>query len=376
MSVNAYVGLPGSGKSYGVVENVILPALSKGRHLYTNIPLNMDTLGADFDIELVNQLTNEQIKDSGPEFWLSMPGGAVIVFDEVWRIWPAGMKANDIPNFQKEFLAEHRHKVGRDGLTQEVVLVVQDLSQISAYVRALVDTTYVAVKLDKVGAKSSYRIDVYAGSQKGPKYPKNVVSSFFGKYKPDVYKYYKSHTKSETGLPGMERVIDGRATVWNRPYIKYGFPVAVILLIYGVGSLLKFFNGGMDHKPDGSVQHGQVVKHAPSPSPVLVQAAPSSASVSLKVYSKFWRVVGFSGFDGHWVYHLQHAVKGRRRLSSGLCSGGEFGEPVCEVDGELVTSWTGIPSPRLVDSVPGLGGGVGAAFGGSRSASLDRISSR
>ena len=38
MSIVGYSGLPGSGKSYGVVENVVIPALEAGRHIITNIP--------------------------------------------------------------------------------------------------------------------------------------------------------------------------------------------------------------------------------------------------------------------------------------------------------------------------------------------------
>ena len=38
--ITAYVGLPGSGKSYGVCEQVILPALAKGRPVFTNIPFD------------------------------------------------------------------------------------------------------------------------------------------------------------------------------------------------------------------------------------------------------------------------------------------------------------------------------------------------
>ncbi|EEQ1743507.1 zonular occludens toxin, partial [Escherichia coli] len=37
MSIFAYVGVPGSGKSYEVVSNVIVPAICEGRRVVTNI---------------------------------------------------------------------------------------------------------------------------------------------------------------------------------------------------------------------------------------------------------------------------------------------------------------------------------------------------
>lgn len=37
MAISAYVGVPGSGKSYEVVSNVIIPAFMKGRRIVTNL---------------------------------------------------------------------------------------------------------------------------------------------------------------------------------------------------------------------------------------------------------------------------------------------------------------------------------------------------
>lgn len=37
MAINAYVGIPGSGKTYEVVRSLILPAFIKGRRIVTNI---------------------------------------------------------------------------------------------------------------------------------------------------------------------------------------------------------------------------------------------------------------------------------------------------------------------------------------------------
>jgi zona occludens toxin len=37
MAIKVYVGLMGSGKSYEVVSNVIVPALGRGRRVISNI---------------------------------------------------------------------------------------------------------------------------------------------------------------------------------------------------------------------------------------------------------------------------------------------------------------------------------------------------
>ncbi|ENT7525242.1 TPA: zonular occludens toxin domain-containing protein, partial [Escherichia coli] len=45
MAISAYVGVPGSGKTYEVVCNVIIPAVSSGRRVVTNIyGLNADKI--------------------------------------------------------------------------------------------------------------------------------------------------------------------------------------------------------------------------------------------------------------------------------------------------------------------------------------------
>lgn len=37
MAISAYVGVPGSGKSYEVVKSVILPAIETGRRVVSNV---------------------------------------------------------------------------------------------------------------------------------------------------------------------------------------------------------------------------------------------------------------------------------------------------------------------------------------------------
>ena len=54
MAINAYTGLMGSGKSYEVVENVILPALAAGRRVVTNV--------ANLQIDQINEYLVETLK--------------------------------------------------------------------------------------------------------------------------------------------------------------------------------------------------------------------------------------------------------------------------------------------------------------------------
>jgi len=209
---SAYVGLPGSGKSYGVVENVILPALKKGRTIWTNIPLLMDQVLKDFPQSDVTIFSVAEIKLN--ENWFSevLPKGVLFVIDEVWDLWPSGLKVTKMIEGHKEFLAKHRHIVS-NGISTEIVLVTQNLNQICSFSRELVDTTYMTKKMSSVGFSKSFRIDVYTGAVTGQRPPESLLMRQIpGKYRKKVYKYYVSHTQSDDGV-GNEAKTDGRASV-------------------------------------------------------------------------------------------------------------------------------------------------------------------
>ena len=111
MAISAYVGMPGHGKSYGVVENVIIPALKANRNVFSNIPMH-----DEYCIENYGSKTTyfemQDVIDNPNWFTEVFVSGSIIVLDELWRLWAAGVKANNVLEQHKSFLAEHRHMVG------------------------------------------------------------------------------------------------------------------------------------------------------------------------------------------------------------------------------------------------------------------------
>lgn len=231
MSITAYVGLPGHGKSYGVVQNVIKPALEKKRKVFTNIPMNLEVCKSKFGIEPVIFETQDIIDN--PNWWEEkFEHGALIVIDECWRLWPAGTSVNKFRVQDKAFLAEHRHQVGENGLSTEIVLVTQDLSQIANFARSLVENTYRVIKLSSIGASKKFRVDIYYGSVTGASPPVSKRHrEIYGNFSKEIYQLYQSHTKSETGQAGDESRIDNRFNILKGTSIKVGF-VAVIVIGY------------------------------------------------------------------------------------------------------------------------------------------------
>lgn len=346
MSIVAYTGLPGSGKSYGVVENVILPALESGRHIITNIPLKLGRLSDDYPKGRITKFDNRDAEDDPDFFNMDRHDAGVIwVIDEAWRFWKSGMKSVNIPQAQKEFFTEHRHCVGQDGRTNEIVLVTQDLSQVCAFVRDLVEETFRAVKLTAIGQNKKYRIDVYMGAATGQK-PGKPMRQLYGSYKPDVYQYYKSHTRNKTDFAaGMEEKADDRANILKHPLIKLGIPLAIIIAVFGVSRVSGYF----DRTPEQEGVPADPVRSEPS------ERAPARYTPVRTVYeprgqdqarfeiepgwlplSDKWRIVGKVN-DVFWIW----GEHGTRKIHSRNCARiKKTGEPYCVIQGKLVTEYS------------------------------------
>lgn len=245
MSVFAVVGLPGSGKTYSVVEHHIFPALRQHRCVVTNVPLKWDLVRAQFpgcDLRQVNVETwvTEPDRIEG-----DCPAGSVIVLDEVWRLWPAGARADKIPEAFRSFLAEHRHRMNQAGDSQQIVLVTQDLKQISAFARQQVEQTFRCVKLSFVGASKRFRVDVFQGPAEGPNPPVSLrLRQMLGRYDKRVFGFYVSHTMSEAGdgVSVNESAMDDRGNVLKRPLLMLT-PVIIVLLV--AGGLYGLRRGGL-----------------------------------------------------------------------------------------------------------------------------------
>lgn len=236
--INAYVGLPGSGKSYSAVAFVILPALAEGRRVVTNIPIRTDALKENRG-ELVQFETKEELLAEATP-------GSVLVIDEAWEFWPAGVRAKDVPQEERDLFAMHRHRVDELGRAMQITLVTQDLGQIAAFLRALVDTTFRTVKLDRFGLARGYRVDVYQGAVSGPRPPKaQLLRQLTGRYRPEVCAVYQSHTQAAAEVAGVdESVTDRRRLVWASPRWWLLMPLCVVGVAAAAVAATKFFRSG------------------------------------------------------------------------------------------------------------------------------------
>lgn len=286
--ISAYVGLPGSGKTYTVVENCIIPALRAGRTVVTNVALRVPELLAycgagaveTFDAtELVEIQNGQRVYNEARWQELARPG-VVLVIDEAWRLWPAGMQAKQFPASHATTFAEHRHMVGEDGASMEIAIVTQDLGQIAAYARQLIDTTYRTTKLDKLGMSRRYRVDVFQGGLPSSKLTaRKRLRESYGTYRPEIFQLYVSHTKSATGSAGEEASVDSRRNVLLQGRFAIMLPIALVAVGASVWALQQFFGGEPSEAVPERAERASAPPREARPSVIqqLLPAAPPSA---------------------------------------------------------------------------------------------------
>lgn len=245
MAIWAYVGLPRQGKSYNVVADQIIPALKQGRRVVTNIPLVEGEIRKRGGVGEIVPVDSQALADRPGELIPElMTAGSVVVLDEVWRFLPQGLTAKNVDPAWTTLFAEHGHRVDADGRMMQIVLVTQDLSQIAAFARSLVERTLVVTKLTVVGSSSRYRIDVYSGNVTGLKPPVSKrIGEEFGTYDKGIFACYVSRTMAEGSSSEVdESNMSSRGTLWRNPLIRYGMPAALICLIVGIWRVVQFFD--------------------------------------------------------------------------------------------------------------------------------------
>lgn len=292
MAITAYVGLPGHGKSYGVVANVIIPALRQKRLVYTNIPMHEEHCINELGMAPVPFSIDDLLKN--PNWFTTVfTAGAVLVLDECWRLWPSGLKASNVREGDKTFLAEHRHMVGENGFSTEIYLVTQDLSQLAMFVRALVESTIRMVKLTNLGLDKRFRVDMYSGAVTGSKPPisKREREIHGGKFKKEIYDFYKSHTKSETGFAGDETKTDKRFNIFKGLGIKLGliFIICCAVFIWFGSQTVKhaYVPEPVKEDPKQELKHQQTPKtKAPANGNKLASSTQQHSTQSLEFLSK------------------------------------------------------------------------------------------
>jgi len=222
MAITAYTGPPGSGKSYALVSEVILPALAAGRRVLSNVAgLKPEAIAAYLEAKKGDPLDRlgELVLFDGrqalePGFWpdpenlghpATVHGGDLVVFDEVGLYWPTGEK---FPPLIVKYLRYHRHHTDTAGQSTDIVLATQGVTDIHRAYRSLVERTYKFKKLSTLGLKRAYVYSVWEGAsqRKG-----EAVANGQGRYDKEIFPLYSSFQAAT----GIETTTDKRANIFR-----------------------------------------------------------------------------------------------------------------------------------------------------------------
>ncbi|EHE1049441.1 zonular occludens toxin [Salmonella enterica subsp. enterica serovar Javiana] len=230
MAITAYIGTPGSGKSYEIVRSVIIPAICAGRRIVTNIyglsyeniieycekrKLLKDDISAGEIIVVENKRITERdffpVKENQDKS-LCQPGDLVIL-DECHRFFSSD---RNLSSDARIFAAEHRHYADAEtGFTCDLILVNQALSTLPRFLKERVEQTFRMKKLNALaGFGNKYRVDVFDGV----KLTKSTrITYYIESYKKEIFPLYKSHD-----APGAVEVkADNRGTVFKKSSVIF-----------------------------------------------------------------------------------------------------------------------------------------------------------
>jgi zona occludens toxin len=359
MPINAFGGGPGSGKTYGVVEHVILPAVAAGRFIITNIDgLNTEAIyeyvAKHFyknKIICIGHIRNCSRDAPGQDGFFpgddsldkpnpcppptldKVAGGDLVVIDEATRYWVMGDKVSKEAQF---FFREHRHFANEIGHTCDLVVIDPDLMQLARPLRGKIELSSLTHKPKGIGL-NRYVVRLYRGCKLTGK-PQSVNGPY--KFQPEIYSLYKSYSHANA----KESAVDGRQNIFASK-ILWGYIVGVVIaMTLGSWFVWKFFH------PAGSAVPSSPVVSSSSALPNSMQVAavgPSHSSVAMNVpaVSEKWRVVGTMVAGGlPWV--VVSDPDGRLRLESPSAFVGTGAVAVGDVDGAMVSTWSGVPAAK------------------------------
>lgn len=347
MAINAYTGLMGSGKSYECVSSVIIPAIRDGRRVVTNVDgIDGDAIRAYCSVKFgigheklgdVIHCANDQVGQADflpfgvDDVDTFCKPGDLICIDEAWRFWGTDCK---LLQEHKIFFREHRHYVDPETkVSCDLVLMVQDISDLNRIVKVVVELSFRTSKLKSLGFNKVYRVDMWQGHKQTIK---GRVSSTTKKYDAEIFPLYSSYS----GGKGKEVVIDGRQNIFRQK--KTWFFIVGVLLLGGfsVYSLIDFFNPKNFGGKETTVSSGPK-SPAPVVGPQTVRpSAGSGHSRTVAAISADWRVVGTMAVSGeHMVVLVNSSGQTRLEHPSAFSNSGAL--LTGEVDGKRVTTWSG-----------------------------------
>jgi zona occludens toxin len=256
--INGLEGIPGSGKSYEAVVYHVLPALQKGRLVITNLPLLVEMFAAvnpdyrdlielrtrtqpirgTWDAERVDEKGNGNAFELFEDGHAEKPDVKVSLFGHVWDYWTewkhpttgqgplfiidechVGMPKLGTDPQVIEWYKLHRH------FNADVLLGTQNFRDMNSSIAGLLAILIKVRKADILGKADHYIRKTHGGYRGG------VVSTEERKYKPEFFKFYKSHTQGNSVAESAAQDMSPFIVKFNR--FKWGvFALGAVAVVW------------------------------------------------------------------------------------------------------------------------------------------------
>jgi zona occludens toxin len=350
MPINAFGGGVGTGKTYGVMEHVVLPAVAAGRFIITNIEgLNeqaiYDYVAKHFykgKIICIGHIRccdrnapgeedffpgQDALDKAGPVPAGDAPkvvGGDLVIVDEATRYWPHDEK---VKKSHAYFFREHRHFANEMGHTCDLVVIDPDLSMLVRALKGKVDMSSITHKPKEIGL-NKYVVNLYRGVTLRSK-PVSTQGPF--SFKKEVYSLYKSYSNEKA----KEQAIDKRQNLLKNPRLWFYAGGMVLLFALCMWGLYAYYRHQVDKftPKDDRANATAAVLGAPVSSVVA-----SSSSSAVK--SDTLRIAGEVVLRGErWI--LLSDQDGSIRMENPAAFVGRGITLVGNVEGQRIATWTG-----------------------------------
>lgn len=335
--INILLGASGGGKSFEAVVYHIIPALHAGRKVITNMPLVIEEFArlnpafpSLIDLRQQNVMRFREVKrwnfragrhdvetvevscrpfsDIGDygDTWRHpvSGGGALYVIDECHKALPA--KGTSV--LVEEWFAEHRHELA------DVLLITQSAGKVSKAVMDNLQVVYRVRKATALGSEKSYIRKVQDGLRG------DVVNETIRRYRPQFFKFYKSHTRSDGA--GSELAAVDIIPFWKRwPVIGAGVCLVgvVYMLTFGHASLNPMKSAQASVQPLPAVDNRKVLPPPPGvvvPLPVVVAASDVPAVKTIAQAGKNVQSHPFEGLSIHIIGFVENSKMWRYSFSA------------------------------------------------------------
>lgn len=214
MTITVVTGTPGAGKTLYSIEKLILPEIGKKikgvdddgkpyeveRRIFTNInglTLEHDLIdgGGSWEVDKEDKWGYKG-NEGGLRNWHQWaPKGAIIVFDEVQKVWPLAPNGSKIPP-DLQGLDTHRH------MGVDFILITQTVNNIHRHIYGLVGRHLHVRRIANMKMAIVYEWDQISRSLQ---YSKAIAKSPW-RYSSKIFKLYKSselHTKVKRTTPPL-----------------------------------------------------------------------------------------------------------------------------------------------------------------------------